>query len=180
MPRVGYNGGTPGLLQLTGPSSAATPVASALMKTGEAAALAAAAAASGAGKALLPMFDKLATSLIGDNPALLEDLRRTQQAAQAAAMENYSLREENARLREELAAAQGPAEALAGADGGRAAASDWERAANAERCEGRSGEDIRSLADALQAAAGTPLSSPGGGGDGKKQQTKSRAAKKAD
>lgn len=36
---------------------------------------AAALAVAGAGKALMPLVDKLATSLISDNPMLLEDLR---------------------------------------------------------------------------------------------------------
>ena len=36
---------------------------------------AAALAVAGAGKALMPLVDKLATSLISDNPMLLDDLR---------------------------------------------------------------------------------------------------------
>jgi hypothetical protein len=36
---------------------------------------AAAFAVAGAGKAIMPLFDKLATTLISDNPMLLEDLR---------------------------------------------------------------------------------------------------------
>jgi hypothetical protein len=36
---------------------------------------AAASAVAGAGKAIMPLFDKLATTLISDNPMLLEDLR---------------------------------------------------------------------------------------------------------
>jgi hypothetical protein len=32
-------------------------------------------AVAGAGKAIMPLFDKLATTLISDNPMLLEDLR---------------------------------------------------------------------------------------------------------
>lgn len=36
---------------------------------------AAALAVAGAGKALMPVFDRLATSLISENPVLLEDLR---------------------------------------------------------------------------------------------------------
>lgn len=36
---------------------------------------AAAYAVAGAGKAIMPLFDKLATTLISDNPMLLEDLR---------------------------------------------------------------------------------------------------------
>uniref|UniRef100_A0A383WGX1 Uncharacterized protein n=1 Tax=Tetradesmus obliquus TaxID=3088 RepID=A0A383WGX1_TETOB len=47
---------------------------------------AAAYAVAGAGKAIMPLFDKLATTLISDNPMLLEDLRRTQMQVQEAEM----------------------------------------------------------------------------------------------
>lgn len=46
-----------------------------LMKGSGQVAGAAALAVAGAGKALMPLVDKLATSLISDNPMLLEDLR---------------------------------------------------------------------------------------------------------
>jgi hypothetical protein len=46
-----------------------------LMKGSGQVAGAAALAVAGAGKALMPLVDKLAASLISDNPMLLEDLR---------------------------------------------------------------------------------------------------------
>ena len=42
-------------------------------------------AVAGAGKALLPLIDKLANTMIADNPVLLEDLRYRQQQGGAAA-----------------------------------------------------------------------------------------------
>lgn len=46
-----------------------------LMKGSGQVAGAAALAVAGAGRALMPLVDKLATTLISDNPVLLEDLR---------------------------------------------------------------------------------------------------------
>lgn len=46
-----------------------------LMKGSGQVAGAAALAVAGAGKAIMPLLDKVATSLISDNPMLLEDLR---------------------------------------------------------------------------------------------------------
>ncbi|GBF93771.1 hypothetical protein Rsub_06103 [Raphidocelis subcapitata] len=67
---------------------------------------AAAAAVGSAGLALVPLLDKLAATLIADNPVLLDDLRRAQaqleeaqRQAQEAARESAGLRAENASLK---------------------------------------------------------------------------------
>ncbi|KAF8073061.1 hypothetical protein HT031_000722 [Scenedesmus sp. PABB004] len=85
-----------------------------LMKGSGQVAGAAALAVAGAGKALVPLFDKLATSLISDNPMLLEDLRRAQvqlQDAEARAMgalhESCGVRLENLHLRQRLLELEG-------------------------------------------------------------------------
>lgn len=78
-----------------------------MAKTGANVSAAAVMAAAGAGKVLLPMFDKLASSVIGDSPVLLEELRQAQTAALAQDRENAALRKENAALRAQLRELQG-------------------------------------------------------------------------
>ncbi|KAF6262489.1 hypothetical protein COO60DRAFT_1699220 [Scenedesmus sp. NREL 46B-D3] len=70
---------------------------------------AAAFAVAGAGKAIMPLFDKLATTLISDNPMLLEDLRRTQMQVQdaeirmiGALQESCNVKFENISLKQRL------------------------------------------------------------------------------
>lgn len=70
---------------------------------------AAALAVAGAGKALMPLVDKLATSLISDNPMLLEDLRQAQSQLQlaqertvGAVQESLGLKAENLELKMRL------------------------------------------------------------------------------
>lgn len=58
-----------------------------------------------AGKALAPMFDTIANNMIGDNPQLLDALRRAEQ-------EVAYLRSENASLKQQLATALGEKEPL--------------------------------------------------------------------
>jgi len=87
-------GGRPGMMM--GP----------VMATG---AVGAASAVAGAGRALMPLIDKLANTMIGDNPVLLDDLRRAQmeiaraQANVDAAMADaQNLRDENFSLKQKL------------------------------------------------------------------------------
>ncbi|GFH27983.1 uncharacterized protein HaLaN_26387 [Haematococcus lacustris] len=68
-----------------------TPTSQLLARTSTAAV----AAAAGAGKALFPLLDSLANNMIGDNPHLVEELRRTQRQMQG-------LQERNAALKAEL------------------------------------------------------------------------------
>ncbi|GFH10043.1 uncharacterized protein HaLaN_05286 [Haematococcus lacustris] len=68
-----------------------TPTSQLLARTSTAAV----AAAAGAGKALFPLLDSLANNMIGDNPHLVEELRRTQCQMQ-------ELRDRNAALKAEL------------------------------------------------------------------------------
>lgn len=51
------------------------PVRARVMRSSTGVAGAAATAVAGAGKAIMPLLDRLATNLIADNPVLLEDLR---------------------------------------------------------------------------------------------------------
>eukprot|EP00879_Flechtneria_rotunda_P017494 GHRR01018343.1.p1 GENE.GHRR01018343.1~~GHRR01018343.1.p1 ORF type:complete len:436 (+),score=201.31 GHRR01018343.1:371-1678(+) len=80
-----------------------------LMKGSGQVAGAAALAVTGAGKAILPLFDKLATTLISDNPVLLEDLRRAQHQLQeaenrtmAVLQNSYAVQHENITLKQRL------------------------------------------------------------------------------
>eukprot|EP00879_Flechtneria_rotunda_P020804 GHRR01021900.1.p1 GENE.GHRR01021900.1~~GHRR01021900.1.p1 ORF type:complete len:296 (+),score=94.51 GHRR01021900.1:216-1103(+) len=64
-----------------------------LMKGSGQVAGAAALAVTGAGKAILPLFDKLATTLISDNPVLLEDLRSVIKPSQTKAKAHIACHE---------------------------------------------------------------------------------------
>jgi hypothetical protein len=135
---------------------------------------AAASAVAGAGRAVLPLIDRLATTLIADNPVLLEDIRQARAAlaeagseAAAAARENEALRTRVLELERALAIAEGrelllPEEeglAVEGGEGGELAGEPEAAPAEAEEEEEEEGDDEAEVAAA--AAGGKCGAEPG-------------------